>query len=720
MKCACLGHGGIQLFGVVVLSATLVQATEALAASSSQDGRVAAVARTSNNMDAFWIDPSGAIKHSYWNAGSRWVTEPFLPAGSTSSNGNLTAVSRRSDHVEFFYRDASGRLSHRYWYQGSGWSAFQQMYGNNITLAASAGISAVAPTPTSMYVFFVKSDTKALHYSYWSEGSNWVTRAFDPEIKVSPSGGVAALSRASGQVEVFYVKYNGSNRTASIRHNYITDSGAWSGDRELTAYGTAHASTSLAAVSRSSDKMEVFYVNPKGSLRHSWWNTGASWAADSKITNDFTAATSKGLSAVSRDGTLMEVFFLDQANRLSHVTYDGSTWHDAVPSVPLAGVPKAGGGVAVMSRQSDAMEVCYLGQQTGAYSLQNLHCNGDCGTAPWHYQVISGGPCDALTLGCAEAYSVTRAMTASYRGPLFQLRRISNGQTLDVGQTSSQKVDMSSWNWFCGGNPSNCVVSKVYAQIHSGSSAINNLLPVTWNNRLDNNWPWGPICDASGYPCAASFTIESATGLPILTTDDVQQYALAEDSESVGIRAGANAMGIMYNGKSIAGQTYCCGLFGLTHRYDMGNIYGTDFMVVLGYGWHNDGGAGVNINCKYPNTYCVGAEEESFNDLVEIPFTENAIVVTQFDPSINAVKNYLNGNPLFSTTSPPPSPPWVTHETGNPINAGRSIHLGGGGDLSQPDPVRMREALITNYVMSELEVNAIQANSVAFYPSLSF
>ena len=43
------------------------------------------------------------------------------------------------------------------------------------------------------------------------------------------------------------------------------------------------------------------------------------------------------------------------------------------------------------------------------------------GTAP-AYQ----GPCDVLGSGCAEAYSVSRAMTASYTGPLFQLGKASD------------------------------------------------------------------------------------------------------------------------------------------------------------------------------------------------------------------------------------------------------------------------------------------------------
>jgi hypothetical protein len=54
------------------------------------------------------------------------------------------------------------------------------------------------------------------------------------------------------------------------------------------------------------------------------------------------------------------------------------------------------------------------------------------------------------------------------------------------------------------------------------------------------------------------------------------------------------------------------------------------------------------------------------------------------------------------------------------INVGTAIHLGGGGDLSGPDPVLMREAFITNARLSESDVTALKANSEVFYPSLKF
>jgi Alpha-L-arabinofuranosidase B, catalytic len=327
------------------------------------------------------------------------------------------------------------------------------------------------------------------------------------------------------------------------------------------------------------------------------------------------------------------------------------------------------------------------------------------------------GPCDVVAGGCAEAYSVARAMTASYTGPLFQLGKASdkNAATLDVGQTSDHKADMTTWSAYCSGTQSNCVLSKIYAQIHKGS---NDLLPAVWKT------PWNPDCSAGGYACAAKFTIEAATGLPIITTVAPQEYALRTDTTenfATGVNGGSKAMGIMYNGKPLANQSYCCGTFGLTHKYNATDTYGTDFMAALAYGWRDSGGCCIAVNCGKANTYCVGAEEEENNDLVDYGTSpvDNAMVVTQFDPNPTAthgtVITYLNGAQVLSKSPPAPL------SRGNyPINAATAIHLGGGGDLSQPAPVLMREGLITNNVMTASEVTAMKANLVAFYSPLKF
>jgi hypothetical protein len=314
-------------------------------------------------------------------------------------------------------------------------------------------------------------------------------------------------------------------------------------------------------------------------------------------------------------------------------------------------------------------------------------------------------------------------MVASYTGPLFQLGKASDksAATLDVGQTSEHKADMTTWSAYCGGNQSNCVLSRIYGQIHKGS---NDLLPAVWNTQ------WKPDCSAGGYTCAAKFTIEAATGLPIITTVAPQEYALRTDTGLVftenfatGVNGGKSAIGIMYNGKPIKEQSYCCGTFGITHKYNATDTYGTDFMAALAYGWRDSGGCCIAVNCGKANTYCVGAEEEENNDLYDYGTSpiENAMVVTQFDPNPTAtygtVITYLNGLKVLSKSPPAP----LSRPNGPfPINAGTAIHLGGGGDLSQPAPVLMREGLLTNAVMTASEVAAMKANLVAFYSMLNF
>jgi hypothetical protein len=311
-----------------------------------------------------------------------------------------------------------------------------------------------------------------------------------------------------------------------------------------------------------------------------------------------------------------------------------------------------------------------------------------------------------LAGGCAEAYGMARAMTVKYTGPLFQLGLANDtSKTLDIGQTADHKADMTTWSAFCGGNQSNCVVSKIYGQIQKGS---NDMLPAVWKA------PWGPDCSAGGYKCAAKFKIEAETGLPWLWTDAPQEYAIRTgntENFSTGINAGKTAMSLMYNGKPVANQVYCCGVFGLAHKYNEPDTYGTDFMVALAYGWRDSGGCCIAVNCAANNKYCVGAEEEENNDLYDYGSSpvENALVVTQFDPTKNAVISYLNGTQVMSH-----SPPKAN------LNVSKAIHIGGGGDLSQPDPVRMREALLSNSVMSASEVAAVKSNVTAFFSTLKF
>lgn len=357
------------------------------------------------------------------------------------------------------------------------------------------------------------------------------------------------------------------------------------------------------------------------------------------------------------------------------------------------------------------------------------------------------GPCDLQT--CGEAWGVDYATTTNYAGPLFRLALISSPTTTyDVGQTPSRTADTAGALAFCGGagtmsphSPplfglsvnvsSTCKIDKIYAQIQGH---INDLV---YREGLPG------YCTTGNLQCAATYAIETTSGLPLLWSPqgaifNSPTYLLAGDRLATGITGGNNSVSIVYVGSPII-QTppwsgvYCCGVFGLTHQASQPDTTGTDFMFLAGYGWDNAGGVGVNVNCVTSSTYCIGAEEESTNDVgdyaasggsgIIVPAIHNIMGAAVFNQPTNTVSGYLNGVNLFnhsppapqSSTCPNPGPPHPC-----PLSPGTAVHFGAGGDLSQPDPFVAREMLILNLALTGAQYQALFSNIRARYTSLTF
>ena len=306
---------------------------------------------------------------------------------------------------------------------------------------------------------------------------------------------------------------------------------------------------------------------------------------------------------------------------------------------------------------------------------------------------------------CDEAYSMTRAMARNYNGPLFQLW---NGTTtLDVGQASNRTVDMTTWSAFCGGVQSNCVVSKIYAQIHTTSNDL-------WAAQVVNQSHTCMGDPSTPYLCAAPFTIEAATGLPWLkagtaATNNSNYVIHGTDVASTGIPGGANAVSLSYNGMTVQAGGSCCGQFGITHNYGVGDIVGTDFMFWTWYGNQS----GNYFPCA-ATSFCLGAEEESSGDYASYGTADISFIgVVSFD-GIATVAGYINDHTIFSN-----DPPNSVVQSALPLVPGNFIHLAGGGD-SSTTPTIMREATICNCVYSTTDLVNMQNDTTSFYSWLSF
>lgn len=80
------------------------------------------------------------------------------------------------------------------------------------------------------------------------------------------------------------------------------------------------------------------------------------------------------------------------------------------------------------------------------------------------------GPCDIYeTAGnrCVAAHSTTRALSAAYNGPLYQVKRQSDGKTLDIASTAGGYANAAAQDAFCV--HAICVINLIYDQSGKGN-----------------------------------------------------------------------------------------------------------------------------------------------------------------------------------------------------------------------------------------------------------
>jgi hypothetical protein len=87
-------------------------------------------------------------------------------------------------------------------------------------------------------------------------------------------------------------------------------------------------------------------------------------------------------------------------------------------------------------------------------------------------QAAASLPCDiygAAGTPCVAAYSTVRALYASYDGPLYQVRRVSDGATANIGLLSAGGyADAADQDVFCA--HTTCVITELYDQSPEGNN----------------------------------------------------------------------------------------------------------------------------------------------------------------------------------------------------------------------------------------------------------
>jgi non-reducing end alpha-L-arabinofuranosidase len=321
------------------------------------------------------------------------------------------------------------------------------------------------------------------------------------------------------------------------------------------------------------------------------------------------------------------------------------------------------------------------------------------------------GPCDIYTAAgtpCVTAHSTTRALYASYNGPLYQVLRQSDGKTMDIGLVKPSEADPGGYadaaaqDAFCVDDL--CWITRIYDQSGKGNHLL-QAPPGTFRGPAQGGFDNLPIADmapvtVNGHKAYGVYIIPGMG----LRSNDAKDLAINDEPE-----------GIYY---VVDGKHYdsgCC--------FDYGNsstnsrAVGTGTMETTYYGtataWGSGNGTGPWIMADMEAGLFSGYNAKK-ND---VPTIDSWQYVSAFVNGGGGNKWDLRGGDAqkgkLTTFYSGVRPGSKTNNAYFPMNKKGAILLGNGGDNGNGSSGTFFEGVMTIGYPSEATTDAVQANIVS-------
>jgi hypothetical protein len=309
------------------------------------------------------------------------------------------------------------------------------------------------------------------------------------------------------------------------------------------------------------------------------------------------------------------------------------------------------------------------------------------GARPCNIYAATGTPCVA-------AYSTVRALYSGYHGPLYQVTRVSDGATADIGTLrGSGYADADAQNSFCAGTV--CTITRIFDQ-----------------SRNHNNLGVEGI-GGNGAPDVGAI----ANALPV-TVDGHAVYGVSvqagvgyRNDVTTGVPTGSQAQGayMVTSGTHVDGS--CCFDFGNVETSNTDN--GNGHMDAINFGtecWFAPcDGSGPWVQADLENGLFAGGNGANpGNTGISSPFV--TAMLKDNGTTTYAIKdgNAQSGGLTTQYSGPLPDIGGYT-----PMHQEGGVVLGTGGDNSNESDGSFFEGVITAGYPSGAADNAVEANIVA-------
>ncbi|MGW2650112.1 arabinofuranosidase catalytic domain-containing protein [Streptomyces sp. NPDC001393] len=313
-------------------------------------------------------------------------------------------------------------------------------------------------------------------------------------------------------------------------------------------------------------------------------------------------------------------------------------------------------------------------------------------------RAAASGPCDIYAAGgtpCVAAHSTTRALYASYNGPLYQVRRASDNTTRNIGVLGAGGyADAAAQDSFCSGTT--CLITVIYDQSGRGNSLTQ-----------------APAGGAAGGPD----NLANATAAPTMVGGHKAYGVFVapgtgyRNNHTNGIATGDNPEGMyaIFDGTHYNGG--CCFDYGNaeTDSNDDGN--GTMEAIYFGnikvWGYGSGNGPWIMADLENGLFSGVNQHDNAGDPTINHRYTT---AIIKGGPNHWAIRGGNAQSGGLSTFYDGPRPNVAGY---NPMRKQGAIILGTGGDNSKGAQGTFYEGVMTSGYPSDATENAVQANITA-------
>ncbi len=242
---------------------------------SSNTNTVTVVARTPDNLDLFVVGEDGGIYSTYWNSSGGWASDWFQVPDAFVPNGNtVTAVARTPDNLDLFVTGHDGGVYSTYWNSAAGWGGTWFRVPHAV-VANTNTVTVVARTPDNLDLFVVGEDG-GIYSTYWNSSGGWASDWFQVPDAFVPNGNtVTAVARTPDNLDLFVTGHDGG-----VYSTYWNSAAGWGGTWFRVPHAVVANTNTVTVVARTPDNLDLFVVGEDGGIYSTYWNSSGGWASD--------------------------------------------------------------------------------------------------------------------------------------------------------------------------------------------------------------------------------------------------------------------------------------------------------------------------------------------------------------------------------------------------------------------------------------------------------